>query len=66
MEKTIIGSMYGTARPHIEFNKLLGLYKAGRLKLDELITRRFPLEDVNDAFQALDRGEVARGVLEIG
>lgn len=66
MEKSIIGSMYGTARPHIEFNKLLGLYKAGSLKIDELITRRFPLEEVNTAFQALDRGEVARGVLEIG
>lgn len=62
-EKTVIASMYGSARPHIEFPRLLALYKAGKLKLDELITRRFPVEDVNRAFEALGRGEVARSVL---
>ena len=62
-EKTIIASMYGTARPHIEFPRLLNLYKSGKLKLDELITRRFSLEEVNSAFDVLDRGEVARSVL---
>ena len=39
------------------------MYKAGKLKLDELVTRRFPLADVNDAFDVLSRGEVARSVL---
>ena len=62
-EKMIIGSMYGSARPQIEFPKLLELYKAGKLKLDELVTRRFPLADVNEAFDVLSRGEVARSVL---
>ncbi len=62
-EKTVIASMYGSARPHIEFPRLLALYKAGKLKLDELITRRFPVEEVNRAFEALGRGEVARSVL---
>ena len=62
-EKTIIASMYGSARPHIEFPRLLNLYKAGKLKLDELITRSFPLEEVNSAFEVLARGEVARSVL---
>jgi S-(hydroxymethyl)glutathione dehydrogenase/alcohol dehydrogenase len=64
-EKTVIGSFYGSARPHIEFPKLLALYKSGKLKLDELITRRFPLSEVNEAFAVLSRGEVARSVLEI-
>jgi len=64
LEKTIIGSMYGSARPQIEFPRLLDLYKAGRLRLDELVTRRFPLEDVNTAFDVLSNGEVARSVLE--
>ena len=41
-EKTVIGSMYGTARPQIEFPRLLALYKAGRLRLDELITAASP------------------------
>ena len=62
-EKTVLGSMYGSARPQIEFPRLLNLYKAGKLKLDELISRRFPLEDVNGAFDALSKGEVARSVL---
>jgi S-(hydroxymethyl)glutathione dehydrogenase/alcohol dehydrogenase len=64
-EKSVIGSMYGTARPQIEFPRLLNLYKAGKLKLDELITRRFPLEEVNAAFEVLGRGEVARSVLTL-
>ena len=62
-EKTVIGSLYGSARPHIEFPRLLQLYKAGKLKLDELISRRFPLDEVNAAFEALGQGEVARSVL---
>ncbi len=62
-EKTVIGSMYGSARPHIEFPRLLSMYKAGKLRLDELITRRFPVEEVNSAFEVLGKGEVARSVL---
>ncbi len=62
-EKTVIGSMYGTARPQIEFPRLLALYKAGKLRLDELITRTYPLEEADAAFEALGRGEVARSVL---
>ena len=64
-EKTVIGSFYGSSRPHIDFPRLLGLYRAGKLKLDELITRRFPLEGANEAFAALGRGEVARSVLSL-
>ena len=63
MEKTVIASMYGSARPRIEFPRLLELYRSGVLKLDELISRRFPLEEVNEAFEALGKGEVARSVL---
>ncbi len=62
-EKTVIGSMYGTARPQIEFPRLLALYKAGKLRLDELITRTYPLDEADAAFEALGRGEVARSVL---
>jgi S-(hydroxymethyl)glutathione dehydrogenase/alcohol dehydrogenase len=55
--------MYGTARPQIEFPKLLALYKAGKLKLDELITKRLPMREVNTAFDLLGKGQVARSVL---
>jgi S-(hydroxymethyl)glutathione dehydrogenase / alcohol dehydrogenase len=64
-EKTIVASMYGSARPHIDFPRLLNLYRDGKLKLDELITRRFELTEVNEAFEVLKRGEVARSVLNL-
>src|SRR5579864_5859885 len=64
-EKTIRASMYGSARPHIDFPRLLNLYRDGKLKLDELITRRFPLADVNEAFEVLKQGQVARSVLDL-
>jgi NDMA-dependent alcohol dehydrogenase len=62
-EKTLRGSLYGSARPRVDMPRLLDLYVAGKLKLDELITRRYPLDAVNDAVAALRRGEVARAVL---
>ena len=63
LEKTVIGSLYGSARPQTEFPRLFDLYKAGKLKLDELITRRFPLAEIGSAFDALSRGEVARSTV---
>ncbi len=64
-EKTVIGSMYGSCRPRLDFPRIFSLYKAGKLKLDELVTRVYPLEGVNEAFEALGRGEVARSVLDL-
>jgi S-(hydroxymethyl)glutathione dehydrogenase / alcohol dehydrogenase len=65
-EKTVIGSMYGTARPHVDIPRLIALYQSGRLKLDELVTRTYPLAGINEAFEALGAGQVARSVLTIG
>ncbi|MEG3595347.1 MAG: Zn-dependent alcohol dehydrogenase [Chloroflexota bacterium] len=62
-EKKIIGSMYGSGRPHIDFGRLISLYQSGQLKLDELITRSFNIDDVNTAFKVLGEGKVARSVL---
>ncbi len=64
-EKMVIGSMYGSCRPRLDFPRIFSLYKAGKLKLDELVTRVYPLEAVNEAFDALGRGEVARSVLDL-
>ncbi len=64
-EKTIKGCWYGSARPHLDMPKLLDLYKAGRLKLRELISKEFELDQINDAFAALEKGEVARGVIRM-
>jgi S-(hydroxymethyl)glutathione dehydrogenase / alcohol dehydrogenase len=61
--KTLIGCNYGSTRPQVDFPKIVDLYMEGRIKLDELITRRYGLDDVNEAFRAMEAGEVARGVL---
>lgn len=60
-EKTITGSMYGSTRPRVDFPKFLELYKAGRLKIDELITQRYPIEDAQRAFSDMKKN--ARGVI---
>ena len=43
---------------------LVELYMEGRLKLDELISRTYPLAEINDAFEAMKRGEVARSIIK--
>ena len=65
-EKSLIGSLYGTTVPQRDVPLLLGLYSAGKLKLDELITREYPIEEINEAFAALQRGEVARSIVRFG
>lgn len=62
-EKAILGSWYGTAHVHRDMPLLLDLYKAGRLKLKELISAHFKIDQINDAISALRNGEVARGVI---
>ncbi len=62
-EKTVMGSNYGSARPRRDMPRLLALYRAGRLKLDELITRTYSLEQVNEAFDDMLKGKVARGLI---
>jgi NDMA-dependent alcohol dehydrogenase len=62
-EKIVTGSLYGSCRPHDDMPLLLDLYTAGRLDLDRLVSRTYPLEAVNQAFADMNAGEVARGVL---
>jgi len=59
----VIGSKMGATRLRVDVPKLVELYQQGRLKLDELITRRYPLEDINEAFAAVNRGEALRNVI---
>jgi NDMA-dependent alcohol dehydrogenase len=61
--KTIKGCWYGSTDAKVDVPKLLDLYKKGELKLDELISREIGLEDVNEAFDAMKAGEVARSVI---
>src|ERR1041385_7399650 len=65
-EKTIKGCWYGSSNVREDVPKLLDLYKKGKLKLDELISREISLDEVNDAFEAMKTGEVARSVIVYG
>ena len=62
-ERQLIGSFYGSCQPKVDMPKLLDLYTEGKLKLDELITRHYRLEQINEAFADMEAGENARGVI---
>ena len=62
-EKVFRGCNYGSARVRDDFQRMVELYMAGILKIDELISRRFELEEANEAFRALADGEVAQGII---
>ena len=64
-EKRITRSSYGGARPSRDFPWLARLYLEGRLKLDELVTSRLPLDRINEGFDAMRRGEGVRTVLQL-
>jgi S-(hydroxymethyl)glutathione dehydrogenase/alcohol dehydrogenase len=62
-EKTVKGSLFGSANPVYDIPKLLGMYQAGKLKLDELITKRYTLDQVNEGYDDLLAGKNIRGVM---
>jgi S-(hydroxymethyl)glutathione dehydrogenase / alcohol dehydrogenase len=61
--KTIRGCVYGSTDPLRDFPEMVRLHREGRLDLEALLTRRIGLDDVNDAFRAMQAGEVARSVI---
>ncbi len=63
-EKVLVGSMYGGADVRTDFNRFLGLYRAGRLDLDGMISRRIRLDEVNDAMGSLGDADVIRQVID--
>ncbi len=63
MEKGIVGSFYGSTRQTHDMPWLMELYRQKRLKIDELITRRYKLDQINEAYAALKNGEVNRSVI---
>ena len=62
-EKVIRGSRYGSARMREDFPRMVELYKSGKLRIDEMINRRFALEETDAAYKALAAGELARGLI---
>ena len=62
-EKTLKGCWLGSADLHRDIPRLVDLYQRGDLRLDELVSRRIDLSDVNQAFEALEQGTLARSVI---
>ena len=63
MNKQISGSIYGSESPRTAIPKLLNLYRDGLLKLDELITKTYTLDQVNEGYADLEAGTILRGAL---
>jgi S-(hydroxymethyl)glutathione dehydrogenase/alcohol dehydrogenase len=62
-EKGIVGSFYGSTRQTYDMPWLMELYRQKRLKIDELITKRWTLDQINEAYESLKAGEVNRSVI---
>lgn len=64
MNKTLAGTIFGSCNGRADIPRLAKLYQTGQLQLDEMITRRYRLDDVNHAYQHLLNGEIIRGVID--
>jgi S-(hydroxymethyl)glutathione dehydrogenase / alcohol dehydrogenase len=62
-EQRILSSSMGSTRLSVQVPQLIALYQQKRLKLDELISRRYPLEEINEAIDSMERGEALRNVI---
>jgi S-(hydroxymethyl)glutathione dehydrogenase/alcohol dehydrogenase len=62
-EKSLLGCLYGSGNIRRDMPLLLDLYMQKKLKIDELVSKRIKLDDVNAAFEAMEKGEVARSVI---
>ena len=63
MEKQVRGSLFGSSNPRADIPRMLDLYRNGKLKLDELATHRYKLEEVNQGYDDMRAGRSLRGVI---
>ena len=63
-ERKLLGCYAGSSRPLVDIPRIIDLYMQGRLDLDRLASKRFPIEQINEAFDEMLAGELARGVVE--
>lgn len=64
-EKQLRGSCFGSANPRVDIPRFLQLYRNGKLKLDELVTKRYSLDEVNQGYDDMLEGRTIRGVLTL-
>jgi S-(hydroxymethyl)glutathione dehydrogenase/alcohol dehydrogenase len=62
-EKRVLGTVYGSAQVNRDFPRLIGLIEQGRLDVGDMVSRRIKLDEINDAFTAMQAGEVIRSVI---
>jgi S-(hydroxymethyl)glutathione dehydrogenase/alcohol dehydrogenase len=63
MQKNLQGSLFGGGNPYYDIPALLSMYKAGKLNLDDMITRQYKLEQINDGYQDMLEGRNIRGII---
>jgi Zn-dependent alcohol dehydrogenase len=63
-QKRLQGSLFGASSPSKDIPALLEMYRQGRLKLEELITRRYRLADINDGYEDMRSGRNLRGIID--
>ncbi|KUI24298.1 alcohol dehydrogenase [Mycobacterium sp. IS-1742] len=63
LQKTLKGNIFGGGSSHVETPRLIGLYKSGLLKVDEMVTNTYRLEDINQGYQDMLDGKNIRGVI---
>ncbi|CAN5637103.1 NDMA-dependent alcohol dehydrogenase [soil metagenome] len=64
MQKNLQGTIFGGGNPHFDIPQLLSMYKAGKLNLDDMITKRYTLEQINDGYTDMLEGRNIRGVIQ--
>ncbi|MGJ3237916.1 MAG: Zn-dependent alcohol dehydrogenase [Anaerolineae bacterium] len=62
-EKTVKGSYYGSVSPRRDFPLFLDMYQRDKLKLDELVSKRYTLDQINEAYAEMLTGKIARGII---
>ncbi len=62
--KNLVGTVFGSCNPRADIARLARLYQSGQLQLDEMISKRYQLDDINDAYADLLNGEIIRGVVD--
>ncbi len=62
--KNLVGTVFGSCNPRVDIARFARLYEAGLLQLDEMITRRYRLDEINDGYRHQRNGEIIRGVID--
>jgi NDMA-dependent alcohol dehydrogenase len=62
--KNLVGTVFGSCNPRVDVARFARLYEAGLLQLDEMITRRYRLDDINQGYRDQLNGEIIRGVID--